>query len=360
LLRASIKKARAAGMKGPFPTRISGAADLLAAIKIFAAELGIDPNTGRVLPPAPPAANDQTSIPADVRAGFIAYATAIGVDPSSVLKGYALMAAAAAPAPAPAPAAPEPTVDEAAKREAQIEREQIESVFGLGGGELNSDPWVVKADDREISYLYNYDGPPEYADFDDRHDRDYVTVVTQALYSPIEPILTSADGSIYRLRADYSSSGETECCYRSGAPEDAIVKAEQAHNGECPYCATPVGEAHGHIYIGDGWIEAVYRRDRTPAELAEAHNIECWEDRVWDLSCGKCGDTSAHDGYVDANGAICPECSKECSATDTGKDAWFYWTCLPGCLPEGDANGPYDTEAEALAAATEGLEDDDV
>jgi hypothetical protein len=32
---------------------------------------------------------------------------------------------------------------------------------------------------------------------------------------------------------------------------------------------------------------------------------------------------------------------------------WFYWYCFPGCMPEGDAMGPYDTHAEALAAAQE-------
>jgi hypothetical protein len=30
---------------------------------------------------------------------------------------------------------------------------------------------------------------------------------------------------------------------------------------------------------------------------------------------------------------------------------WFYWFCLPGCLPDSDPMGPYDTEGEALQAA---------
>ena len=33
---------------------------------------------------------------------------------------------------------------------------------------------------------------------------------------------------------------------------------------------------------------------------------------------------------------------------------WFWWTCLPGCLPDGPAIGPFDTYAEALADAREG------
>ena len=35
---------------------------------------------------------------------------------------------------------------------------------------------------------------------------------------------------------------------------------------------------------------------------------------------------------------------------------WFYWFCFPGCMPEGDAMGPYATQAEALAAARESVE----
>ena len=38
---------------------------------------------------------------------------------------------------------------------------------------------------------------------------------------------------------------------------------------------------------------------------------------------------------------------------------WFWWTCLPGCLPDGPAIGPFKTYAEALADAREGMEDDE-
>ena len=30
---------------------------------------------------------------------------------------------------------------------------------------------------------------------------------------------------------------------------------------------------------------------------------------------------------------------------------WYWWSCFPGCMPDGDPSGPYDTEAEAIAAA---------
>lgn len=30
---------------------------------------------------------------------------------------------------------------------------------------------------------------------------------------------------------------------------------------------------------------------------------------------------------------------------------WFWWSCLPGCMPDSDPVGPFATEAEALADA---------
>ena len=30
---------------------------------------------------------------------------------------------------------------------------------------------------------------------------------------------------------------------------------------------------------------------------------------------------------------------------------WYWWPCFPGCSPDGDALGPFDTEAEATADA---------
>lgn len=30
---------------------------------------------------------------------------------------------------------------------------------------------------------------------------------------------------------------------------------------------------------------------------------------------------------------------------------WYWWACFPGCLPDGEPSGPFDTEEEALADA---------
>lgn len=32
-------------------------------------------------------------------------------------------------------------------------------------------------------------------------------------------------------------------------------------------------------------------------------------------------------------------------------EGWYWWPCFPGCLPDGDPNGPFDTEDEALGDA---------
>lgn len=38
---------------------------------------------------------------------------------------------------------------------------------------------------------------------------------------------------------------------------------------------------------------------------------------------------------------------------------WFWWTCLPGCLPDSCAFGPFETRAAALADAQENREEDE-
>ena len=50
--------------------------------------------------------------------------------------------------------------------------------------------------------------------------------------------------------------------------------------------------------------------------------------------------TSEDDCWADSDGKPLPE-------------GWYYWTCLPGCMPEGDPIGPYPSEEEAEQAATE-------
>ncbi len=32
---------------------------------------------------------------------------------------------------------------------------------------------------------------------------------------------------------------------------------------------------------------------------------------------------------------------------------WYWWACFPGCLPDGEPTGPFETEEEAIANARE-------
>lgn len=34
-------------------------------------------------------------------------------------------------------------------------------------------------------------------------------------------------------------------------------------------------------------------------------------------------------------------------------EGWYYWLCLPGCLPDSEPIGPFETEEEALDDAKE-------
>ncbi len=45
-----------------------------------------------------------------------------------------------------------------------------------------------------------------------------------------------------------------------------------------------------------------------------------------------------------------PECGESRSDFEPG---WYWWTCFPGCLPDSKPNGPFATQAEALADACE-------
>lgn len=36
---------------------------------------------------------------------------------------------------------------------------------------------------------------------------------------------------------------------------------------------------------------------------------------------------------------------------------WYWWACFPGCLPDGDPIGPFNTQQEAIADAQEGADE---
>lgn len=46
----------------------------------------------------------------------------------------------------------------------------------------------------------------------------------------------------------------------------------------------------------------------------------------------------------------CPNCGNR-GFMIIMENAWYYWFCSPGCLPDSDPIGPFATEAEALKDA---------
>lgn len=52
----------------------------------------------------------------------------------------------------------------------------------------------------------------------------------------------------------------------------------------------------------------------------------------------------------------CPARHEEANAHTEECSGWYYWHCFPGCLPDSEPVGPFDSAEEALADAREGLE----
>ena len=67
------------------------------------------------------------------------------------------------------------------------------------------------------------------------------------------------------------------------------------------------------------------------------------EDGSGQFHCENCADGRRGQGVVPA----------------TIESGWFYWFCLPGCMPDSEPYGPYETEAAAVAAARDEYGDSD-
>lgn len=192
--------------------------------------------------------------------------------------------------------------EEAAAKEARIERESVEEVFRLTGGELETKPWEpwipahpLDADDllriawhgfgpgsNQTIFRYWYEGVPDYVgrnEFPDIHDTEYRTVVTDLLYqsSVLAENGCLRDGAEWKRVRVFQSSGETRCpgAYHEDGDEP-VVDADG-----CPYCEEKPGEEHGYIYLGDGWAEVVYRREPVWA-VSCRHKDTCLGDYLQD------------------------------------------------------------------------------
>lgn len=99
----------------------------------------------------------------------------------------------------------------------------------------------------------------------------------------------------------------------------------------------------------------------TAASEAAAVVLDGAHQEVMLLDCGEC-ETCQIDSVVDVcdmnrhgtDVARCPECGGSIPRSAVHQ-RWFYWTCLPGCLPDSEPFGPYDTAVEAVQAALDSL-----
>ena len=92
-------------------------------------------------------------------------------------------------------------------------------------------------------------------------------------------------------------------------------------------------------------------QELSPTSLPD---VEVWEDYI-SIVHSRCGDFKVGRESESARG-FCPSCDRATCVDEvetTEKTGWFWWTCLPGCLPDSDPYGPFASEAEALADARE-------
>lgn len=93
-----------------------------------------------------------------------------------------------------------------------------------------------------------------------------------------------------------------------------------------------------------------YSDPKRASEPTALPNVETFLAAV--VACANCDNTNAVTDYPGT-------CA--CGATLTTEDrvsadAWWWWSCFPGCLPDSEPIGPFDSEADALADARESAE----
>lgn len=146
-------------------------------------------------------------------------------------------------------------MDNYEKREQALERERIECVFFLSGGELEDDP------EPGSGARYWYEGAPDYlgrSDLGGAASYECFTLVwdhsAYGTHTPPMDLTVPYQAAPYAVHVGtYIASGERECWHNGLDPE------HRTEDEECPLCEGPWDE-DGHVYIGVGWGEVVYRR----------------------------------------------------------------------------------------------------
>ena len=103
------------------------------------------------------------------------------------------------------------------------------------------------------------------------------------------------------------------------------------------------------------------KRENDPHALPD---LEVWQDEVWQVEC-RCGEYEIPEP-VCLSDVECPSCERKplsvggiSDANGKPKRGWFYWFCFPGCMPDSDMHGPFESQAEALADARDGMDDEE-
>jgi hypothetical protein len=88
-------------------------------------------------------------------------------------------------------------------------------------------------------------------------------------------------------------------------------------------------------------------------QLTAREAAEQDEDRMWEYS-------RKHEYRLASMNAQVREAMFAQMIEDEGiSGGWFWWTCLPGCMPDSCASGPFASYEAALTDAREDSEDED-
>ncbi len=163
-----------------------------------------------------------------------------------------------------------------------IERQRVEWIHGLTGGETADRPFRMLdlGRGKRLWARYWYEGAPDWSN---EHAYDsgrkgwrgsWRTLVWDSgSYGSHLPPQSFRDSSGRRWRkvASYRSAAECEC----PVPDSHLGKVTRREavllpankwdrqypkrrKAECPMCEERIGSEHSYLYLGEGWLEAVY------------------------------------------------------------------------------------------------------
>lgn len=171
--------------------------------------------------------------------------------------------------------------------ERDFERQQIEEVFGLTGGELNNKPLnfraagVITGNMLDFSWRYHYDGFPEWAeqDFSHPYDSEFFTLVEIGVsYQSSAPeSITFEDGKTWVRVRQYTHSGECDCPLGPNGNNETVGEDSTEGLQECPLCEEKKGKKHTYIYTGTG-VESVYKHTEFACSLCHMTRQDLLDD----------------------------------------------------------------------------------